>query len=296
MKKIVFLLLTLLILGSLFWWGVKRSAPSVKTEPRLVVSGYVPYTLAKQIAGDSAEILMLLPPGAEPHSFEPTPGVLIALNQADAFIYISDELEPWAKELAQTVGARTQVLALAKSFPTVQDPHVWMNIQQAQLMAYQIAALLAKIAPQNRAVTDENYFKLASELDDLQTQFSQALATCKYHEVVHIGHLAFGNLLQPYGLTLTALSGTAHEGEHSVKKLTELIREIKDKQLPAIFTEESVSPGLSRTVATETGVQILPLYSIEHISKQDFENQVTYAELMRRNLQSLTRGLICQAS
>ena len=113
--------------------------------------------------------------------------------------------------------------------------------------------------------------------------------------MVHIGHLAFSNLLAPYGITLTALSGTSHEGEHSAKKLAELIREIKAKNLPAIFTEEVISPRLAQTVAAETGAQILPLYSIEHISKQDFENQVTYVDLMRRNLESLKQGLICPA-
>ena len=285
-----------MIVGSLFW-GVshKKKAP-VTAGPKIVVSGYVPYTLARQIAGDTAEILMLLPSGAEPHSFEPTPGALVALNQADAFIYVSKELEPWAVDLAKAAGEKTRVLALAESFPKGQDPHVWMNIGQAELLAYQIAALFEKIAPQNRSVTDKNSFELSMELLALQDEFTQGLSSCQYHEVVHIGHLAFGNLLRPYGITLTTLAGTSHEGEHSVKKLAQLVHEIKAKKIPFIFTEEVVSPALAQTVAQETGTQILPLYSIEHISKDDFEQNVTYAELMRRNLANLKRGLVCPAS
>ena len=239
---------------------------------------------------------MLLPPGAEPHSFEPTPGVLVALNQADAFIYVSDELEPWAADLAKTVGGKTRVLQLAEKIRPETDPHSWMDFDKTELMAYQIGALLAKIAPQNRPVTDKNREQLTTQLYELKEAFQAGLSHCKYNEAVHIGHLAFGPLLRPYGIELTALSGTSHEGEHSAKKLAQLVREIQTKKIPAIFTEEVISPRLAQTVSAETGAEILPLYSVEHIAKEDFENQVTYYDLMQRNLANLKRGLVCQAS
>ena len=264
--------------------------------PKIVVSGYVPYTLTHQIAGANADILMLLPPGAEPHSFEPTPGALIALSQADAFIYVSDELEPWAADLAQNAGVKTRVLQLGKLIRPEEDPHVWMDFKKTELMAYQIAALLSEIAPQNRAVTDKNWENFTAQLGELAQAFQTQLTHCKYKEAVHIGHLAFNNLLTPYGIQLTALSGSAHEGEHSAKKLAQLVREIKAQKLPAVFTEEVLSPRLAQTVAEETGAEILPLYSIEHISKEDFDNRVTYLDFMRRNLANLKRGLVCQAS
>ena len=64
--------------------------------------------------------------------------------------------------------------------------------------------------------------------------------------------------------------------------------------LSALFTEDAVSPRLAETVAAETGVDILPLYPIEHVTKNDFNREVSYAELMRRNLESLQRGLSCR--
>lgn len=295
MKKILFLVIILAIAAGLFWAVSNRAVRFVSSKPKIVVSGYVPYTLTKQLVGNTAEVLMLLPPGAEPHSFEPTPGALVALNQADAFIYVSDELEPWAVDLAKTVGEQTRVLQLAKLIRPDKDPHIWMDFYKAELMVYQIGALLAEIAPQNRSVTDKNWKNFDAQLYELKEAFQAGLSHCKYNEVVHIGHLAFGNLLRPYGITLTALSGSSHEGEHSAKKIAQLAREINAKKIPAIFTEDVISPRLAQTVAAETGAEILPLYSIEHISKQDFENQVSYTNLMHRNLENLKRGLVCPA-
>lgn len=270
--------------------------PQHKGQAKIVVSGYVPYTLVKAVAGDTLPLEMILPPGAEPHSFEPTPGTLVALKQADGFIYISDNLEPWAEDLKNNAGENTRTLRLADFVTPSADPHSWMDLANAAVFAEKIKEFLSSLYPQSAAVYAKNLAKFNKEISALQAEFARDLSRCHYKEVVHIGHLAFGNLVRPYGLTLTALSGTSHEGEHSVKKLITLTRQIKQKRLPAIFTEEILSNRLPKAVSAETGVEILPLYSIEHISRKDFEKQVSYVDFMRRNLDNLKRGLQCPAS
>ena len=294
MKKIFVAVCCLLVAGVL-WQSCRRSAQTPLL-PSVVVSGYVPYTLVRQLVGEAVPVEMLLPAGAEPHAFEPTPFALVQLQNAAAFIYTSAEIEPWAADLAQSAaGKNTPILELAATVEKSADPHVWMNLQNAQKMVFQLAQLLMQLFPQEQEKIQQNYAQMADELTELETQFQQTLTGCAYKEVVHIGHLAFGNLLTPYGIKLTALSGTSHEGEHSAQKLVELVRQIKAQQIPAIFTEETLSPRLAQTVAAETGVEILNLYPIEHISKRDFDAHATYADLMRRNLQNLARGLKCPA-
>lgn len=295
MKKL-FVVLISLVCVVVCWYACHKTGTTVVQGPKIVVSGYVPYTLVKEIAGDSVAVEMVLPPGAEPHSFEPTPGVLVTLKQADGFIYISDALEPWAKDLKDNAGENTRTLRLADSVPATQDPHIWMDLANAPIFAEKIKDFLSALYPKDASAYAKNLSKFNKEISALQADFVRDLSRCRYKEVVHIGHLAFGNLVRPYGLTLTALSGTSHDGEHSVKKLILLTRKIKQQQLPAIFTEETLSNRLPKAVAEETGVEILPLYSIEHISKSDFDKQVSYAELMRRNLNNLKRGLQCPAS
>lgn len=297
MRKILltFKLVILVCLGIILvrTVAVRRT---VKTGPaqntQVVASGYVPYTLIKQISGGTVPVTMLMPPGTEPHSFEPSPGVLVGMQKAAAFVYISDKLEPWAKDLRGALKQDGVVLVLSSVVPAQQDPHIWMNFDNASNMARAVKDLLTQLAPENETLYENNLSKFLAQTDTLKQDF-QTLENCQNKEVVHIGHLAFGALTAPYGLHLTALSGTSHEGEHSAQKLAELTKLIQQSGVKAIFTEETLSNRLAETVAQETGAQILPLYPIEHISKVDFTNNVTYAQLMQRNLDNLKRGLAC---
>lgn len=292
--------LLFVLLAALVWWlslaPRRHLAPVAEGQkPKVVTSGYVPYTLAKQLAGDYADVSMLLPANAEPHSFEPTPGVLVTVKNADIFIYVSDRIEPWAKDVLAAAGPQTQVVQSAQYTPASDDPHIWMDFKNTRKIARAIASVLVQKDPAHREVYGANLQALEKELQELDESYQKGLASCQSREVVHVGHLAFGNLTKNYNLSLSALAGSSHDGENSVRQLADLIQFIRQNQIHTIFTEETLSPRLSATVAEETGAQVLPLYTVEHVSKQDFDANVTYGELMRRNLQSLQRGLGCQA-
>ena len=260
----------------------------------VVVSGYVPYTLVREISGGQVKPEMLLPPGAEPHSFEPAPGSMVAVHNARAFIYVSDALEPWVKDVLGAAGPQTRVTALAENLPPQADPHVWMDFDNMRQLARTVADVLTGMDPDNASFYEENLKQFEQKIAALDNDFSRQLFSCESREVVHVGHLAFGALAKRYHLSLTALTGTSHDGEHSPRKLAELIKHIRRSHVKALFTEDALSPRLAQTVAAETGTQILPLYTVEDISKDDFARGVTYEELMRRNLESLTRGLSCK--
>ena len=288
------------IIAALLWWlslaPRRHLAPVAEGQkPQVVTSGYVPYTLAKQLAGEYADVSMLLPANAEPHSFEPTPGVLVNVKNADIFIYVSDRIEPWAKDVLSAAGPQTQVVQAAQYADASDDPHIWMDFKNTRKIARAIASALVQKDPSHREIYGTNLQAFEQELQALDEAYQQGLASCQSREVVHIGHLAFGNLTGNYNLSLSALAGSSHDGENSVRQLAELVKFIRQNNIRTIFTEETLSPRLSAAVAEETGAQVLPLYTVEHVSKQDFDNGVTYGELMRRNLDSLQRGLGCQA-
>ncbi len=299
MKKHLFAVLFLLAAALLWWLSLAprrhQMAVAEGKKPQVVASGYVPYTLAKQIAGDLAQVSMLLPANAEPHSFEPTPGALIAVKNADLFVYVSDRIEPWAKDVLASAGEQTAVVQAAQYAAASDDPHVWMDFDNTQKIARAIAFALIQKDPSNRAAYGANLKAFEKELAELKEAYQKGLVSCRSRQVVHVGHLAFGNLTKNYNLSLSALAGSSHDGENSVRRVAELIEFIKKNQIQTIFTEETLSPRLSAAVAEETGAQVLPLYTVEHVSKDDFDRGVTYGELMRRNLESLQRGLECQA-
>lgn len=298
MKKIVFFILLLLLVGGVFWfWSANSSrpqGPGADGKIKVVASGYVPYTVAKQIGGELIDLSMLLPANAEPHSFEPTPGAIIAVHGADVFIYVSGRIEPWVTDIAENVKEGAVVVEAAQSAKPSKDPHIWMDFDNMRPFARAIAQALQEKDPAHQDVYAANLSAFNTQLDELEQEFSLVLAQCRRRRIVHVGHLAFGNLASRYGLELTALAGTSHDGEHSVKRLAQVVDLVKNSGVPYVFTEEALSQNLAGVVAKETGAKLLPLYTVEHVSLQDAQNNVTYAALMRRNLSSLQRGLECQ--
>lgn len=295
-KRLVFLIIFAVVLVGMWCLfsnggrsGVKRAGEHLS----VVTSGYVPYALAKEIGAEKIHLTMLVPPGTEPHHFEPTPGSVIAVNEADVFVYISPQVEPWVADILKGLGF---VRALeAGPSEKDEDPHVWMTPYGALAMAGRIADTLAKADPSNAAYYRDNLKKFEKETELLHKDFAGGLKNCKSRAVVHVGHLAFGALAQTYRLELRSLSGTSHQGEHSVRKLADLIRFIRKHKVSAVFTEPFVSPELAQTVAQETHVRVLPLYTVEEVDPEDFKSGKTYQQFMRQNLKNLQEGLQCPA-
>lgn len=297
-QKIWALLILLALAAFGVWWlgGVQTpesSKPAISEKLQVVTSGYAAYAMAREIGGEQVELSMLVPPGTEPHHFEPTPGSIIAVQEADLFLYTSAQAEPWTVDILRGLPGANAV-AIANVKPG-QDPHVWITPSGAISMARAAEQAFSAADPAHQKEYRHNLQQFEKDMQRLQADFAHGLAACASREVVHIGHLAFGQLAQAYGLQLHALTGTSDQGEHSVQKLSQLVRLIRQSKVPAVFTEEMISPALANTVAQETKVRVLPLHTIEEISKTDFEQGLRYETLMRRNLQHLQEGLQCQA-
>jgi len=297
MKKLAtFLILLMIALGTVWYFretvSVTSNSNTLNGKLRVMASDYVVYTLTKEIGAEEIELSMLVPPGTEPHHFEPTPGTIIAVNEADLFLYTSEEAEPWVKDILSGLSKVNGVSVAAVE--AEEDTHVWMTPYGALSMAKEIAAALSKKDPAHKAIYRKNLKQFETQIARLHDEFDKGLSDCKYRDIVHIGHLAFKPLAHTYGLELQALSGTSKQGEHSVYKITGLVRFIRRQKLGAVFTEELVPPELARTIATETGVRVLTLYTVEEVSKADFDSGVTYIEYMHRNLHNLQEGLQCK--
>ena len=163
------IVLALVIFG--VWWlgGDKTvSVPSapvpVKERLNVTVSGYVAYSLAKQIGGDRVTLHMLVPPGTEPHSFEPTPGSIIAVSESDLFVYVSPRVEPWVNDILQGISG-VNALEAGPSHPD-QDPHIWMTPYGALEMAKRIEKALIKTDPAGKAYYRQQFDAFEKEIKD----------------------------------------------------------------------------------------------------------------------------------
>ena len=99
-NKITAVLLTVLML---FLCGCSYSKPQKSERLSVVCSIFAPYDFARQVAGDRADVKMLLPTGVESHSYEPTPKDIIELENADVFFYVSEHTETWVTQDRKSV-------------------------------------------------------------------------------------------------------------------------------------------------------------------------------------------------
>jgi len=289
------------------------------------------YDFARQVGGDRVHATLLLPPGVEPHAFEPRPGDIARIQEAKVFVYTGRFMEPWAERILAGVDrkdllvidasrgiplqrrgaddgdsekkARPEAVPAAKhdhpghedgSGHADVDPHIWLDFDNAARMVENIAAGLAERDPANGAFYRKRAADYREKLMALDRQYRETLAPCRKKVIAHGGHFAFGYLARRYGLEYhTAYPGFTADTEPSPRDLMRLAETVRRHGLTTVYQEELVSPKLADTVARETGATVLTLHPAANISRADMEKGVTFLALMETNLENLRRGLSC---
>lgn len=291
----------------------KSSAGSGKL--KVVTTLFPLYDFARAVGGESVEVSLLLPPGVEPHSFEPRPEDMLTVAKADIFIYTNREMEPWAEKLVSGVtragkpvrieaGEGAHYLSAAtqadhnhggdRHKEGAKDPHIWLDIGNSMQMVDNIAKALTSQAPLKREQFTANATAYRQRLKALDDRFRQELSNCGSREFIHGGHYAFAYLANRYNLQYISAYGVSADSEPSPRKMMELIDTIRRHKLNSVFYEELLSPAVARSVAEETGASLLKLHGIHNLTRQEFEGGATYPGLMEQNLAALRKGLECR--
>jgi zinc transport system substrate-binding protein len=298
--------------------SVGAGSPAVADTPLVVASFYPLYEFSRQIAGDRAEVVALVPAGVEPHDWEPSPQDLVRMQKAKLFVYNGAGLEPWVEKLlrdAKTKGVvavrTTERVALLtgegqghehaqeaqsgaqpKGATHPVDPHVWLDPVRAQTQVEAIRGGLAKVDPVNAAAYAANAQAYRSKLAALDAAFASGLEQCARREIVTT-HAAFSYLARRYRLTQISISGIEPESEPSPADLAALVKQVKERKIRYVFFETLVSPKLAQTLAREVGAKTLVLNPIEGLTKEEQAAGKNYVSLMEENLRNLRTALDC---
>ncbi len=272
-----------------------------------VVTIFPLYDFCRQIGGDRVEVSLLLPPGVEPHAFEPKPEDIIRISRADLFIYANRYMEPWAVDIVKgTENRRTLPVEAGTGVSYLRaagedghghggvDPHIWLSPVNAAVMVDNICAGLVRQDPANRASYENNAAAYKEKLVALDRKFREGLASCRQRVFLHGGHFAFGYLAGRYGLKYVSAFAVSANAEPTPEKLAEMIDLMKRDKLRYVFYEEIFSPKMAETIARETGATLLKLNSIDSLSREDMAGGATYLSLMEQNLRNLRTGLECR--
>ena len=307
----------LLCSAALFAAGCKKGEVKPAVGLQVVTTLFPLYDFARTIAGDKAQVTMLLPPGVEPHTFEPKPEDMIRISRSGLFVYTNRYMEPWAEKIItgidskslQVVNAGNQVKYRAGAGKEDHnhgvtegrgdeakgmDPHVWLDFTNAALMVDTILDGFIAADPGNGVLYRQNAEALKTRLTTLDQRYQKSLGTCSTRKLLHGGHYTFGYLANRYNLEYHALSGISSDSEPSAERMVALVREIRATGTTFLFAEELLSPRLTETLAQEAGVGVLMLHGAHNLSKDDMTSKVTFFDLMERNLEKLQKGLQCQ--
>jgi len=270
------------------------------------------YDFARSIGGEKAQVSMLLPPGVEPHSFEPRPENVVRVNRADLFIYTNPLMEPWAAGMVAGLDrGRVEIVEGGKGIALMPapegephgdghagehgretaDPHVWLDLDNARHIAGNILAAFVARDPANEAYYRRNGAKLDAELAALDERFRQTLARSPKKVLLHGGHYAFGYLAKRYGLSYISASAVNADAEPTPAKLAELVQLMRRERLNYVYTEELLSPRVAETIARETGAKVLMLRAGHNVTREDLERGVSFISIMEENLRNLKTGL-----
>ena len=305
MKRIAMLILCITLLaGCLAGCG---EAPASSGKLQVVATLFPQYDFARRVAGDRAAVTMLLPPGVESHSFDPTPADLVTMQKADLFQYTGAQMETWAGSLLsslprehdgrrplsghRTVGGSAR-RGLGRSQPSGRPPHLDQPQKRHDYGEASIRDALCSADPDGAAIYEENANQYLEELAELDAAFRDIVANGIRRTLAFSGRFALHSFAEEYGLDcVAALESCSGESEPSAQSVARVISVIREQGLPVVYYEELSDPKVGRSIASETGVQLLLFHSCHNLSKDEFDRGETYLSLMRQNAENLKVGL-----
>lgn len=287
------------------------SADTDEDGPKVITTIFPPYDFVRQISDSDINVRMLLPPGAESHSFEPTPQDIIAIGECDLFIYVGGESDSWVEEMLKSLGASApEILTLMECVePVVEelvegmeakeveddaefDEHVWASPKNAMLICDRITEKLIAIDPDNSETYSSGNNSYQQELTTLDSLFEEIMSTARRNTIVVGDRFPFRYLTEAYGIEYyAAFPGCSTESEPSAATIAFLINEVKDDNLPAVFYIEFSNHRVADAIAESTGAEPLLMHSCHSVTQSELDSGVTYISLMTNNAANLRKAL-----
>ena len=240
------------------------------------------YDFTRSITGTLADVKLLLPPGVEPHEYEPSPRDIKALNDSDMFIFTCAEMEAWAVKISHSLND-TRIIDASEGITLINnDPHIWLDLSLAQRMVMNILRGLCEIDSDNAEEYTRNAERFCEELRGLDEKFS---AMKKPRAIIFADEFSAGYFVRRYGYEyLTAYEG---ENEPSVKRMAEIIRHINEHKSRYIFTDINGIPAVAREISSQTGAKILTFGTGHMIHDTD----ITFLQIMNDNYNHISEAM-----
>lgn len=319
MKRIaIIILMAALIMGT---YGCTMNNGNNSDKIKVVTTIFAAYDFARAVGGDKVEVDMLIKPGTEFHSYEPTPQDIIKIKESDLFIYVGGENDEWVDEILDSLDDEINVLKLMdcvdrKYYEEVKDgmeeehehdedenhddhdeheewdEHVWNSPANAISICKKTAQKLVMLDEDNTTVYEKNCNSYCDKISEIDRGFHGIVNNSVNKTLVFGDRFPLRYFVEEYGLDYyAAFPGCSANTEASAATIAFLIDKVKENNIKTVFKIELSNSNIANTIAKANDAKVKTFYSMHNITKEDFDNGETYCSLMQRNLDSLKEAL-----
>lgn len=292
-----------MLFSCLFLSGCISDSSHAETGKLKVVASFYPvYDFARNVGGDRVEITTLIPQGIEPHEFEPSPSAIKTISEADVFIYNGAGMEVWVPDLLENVknnaivivdtGKGVQLIPSGSRGSETSDPHIWLNPVNAKIQVGNIRDAFILADPDGREYYEANAQAYIAKLDALESKFRVTISKCRKKDIL-ITHATLAYLCSEYGCRQIPITGINPEAEPSPADVVSIIRQAKENNVSAVFSESMLNPNTAETIAKEINGRVMVFNSVHGLTAQEELDGEDYISLMESNLRNIGIALEC---
>lgn len=285
-------------------------------KPLIITTIFPAYDFARQVFGDTAEVRMLLKPGQESHSYDPSAKDIVEINGCDLFVYNGGESDQWVESVLQAAPdvetfRMTDAVSLldeehsegmqeddhdhdhADGDEEEYDEHVWTSPDNAAAIVRALGSRAKALFPDSAAELDSNTESYAAQIEEIDGRL-KALLDGEQRYFIFGDRFPLLYFFKHYGLNYyAAFPGCGSETEPSAQTVTFLLDKLgQPDAVKAVFCIELSGRKLADVLAEDSGLDVVEFHSCHNITADDFDAGETYVSLMERNLQTLEKVLV----
>ncbi|MEM8888354.1 MAG: zinc ABC transporter substrate-binding protein, partial [Bacteroidota bacterium] len=289
------ILCLLICLGMSFFHSVKAQGPKMK----VVATTSFLADLAKNVAGDKAEVISLMPTGGDPHLYDPIPGDAKKIAEADVILRNGLTLEGWLDELIENSGTRASIYTLTEGIIPIKsvdyedalDPHAWMDVKNGIIYVDNILRALSEAQPEAIAYFEDQHSAYKGQLLALDKEIKDQIEKIPAGKRVLVtSHDAFRYYGNAYGLEVVSAMGTSTDAEPTLEDLAHLSEQVKENGIPSIFIESTINPEIMEQRANDLGIKIGGKLFADSLGDEE-SGADTYIKMLRQNTRLILEGL-----
>lgn len=287
-----------------------------KDKLSIVTTAFAQYDFARNIVKDKADVTMLLAPGEESHTYEPSPGDIMLIENADVFVYGGGESENWVNDILSSIDTEIKIVRMmdvvelyeeendnviqqehvdqehSHSHEEEYDEHVWTSPLNAIKITQKISEAIIAADSINKEYYQNNTDSYIERLKKLDDNISLMCASAEKDYIIVADRFPLRYFTERYDLDYyAAFSGCSAQVEASPTTLANLIEKVKLEHISVIFKTDLSKGDVAFSVSESTGANVETLYSCHVITLEDFENGEGYISLMYRNLNAIKSAL-----